>query len=298
MTRAPNRRGVAMLLALWTVLAAGSLAALGLAGAAESIGTSENRVELLRASWTAEGCANQLLAQLDRRLSDASQPGEAWDQLDRTALVAEGCTFRLEPSGLTIDINHITQPELSDALWKLGARADADSLADAIVDWRDADDEPLPSGAERAWYVEQGMEPPRNAPFMAREEIALVRGAGEQAAALEHLGVEAERVLIPRAPAAVIATVPGMPIEAVGYVVEAQRLARYPSLEVVARAMPTELRARFETALPQLRRLTTLAPDYWLLTVTATARWGLQATTERRIGRDGTRCATIRRRSW
>ncbi len=51
------------------------------------------------------------------------------------------------------------------------------SLAAAVVDWRDEDDEPLEGGAEALSYRE--LSPPyspRNAPFLVAEELLLVKG--------------------------------------------------------------------------------------------------------------------------
>jgi hypothetical protein len=51
-----------------------------------------------------------------------------------------------------------------------------DTLADALLDWRDADDLPRPFGAEADWYRAQKRAIPRNGPFAAVGELALVRG--------------------------------------------------------------------------------------------------------------------------
>lgn len=54
---------------------------------------------------------------------------------------------------------------------------DAADIADAIVDWRDEDDEPSESGAESSYYesLENGYMC-KNAPFEVLEELRLVRG--------------------------------------------------------------------------------------------------------------------------
>ncbi|MCB1052777.1 MAG: general secretion pathway protein GspK [Acidobacteria bacterium] len=56
-----------------------------------------------------------------------------------------------------------------------------DELCDAIIDWRDPDDETQLNGAERDYY--QSLNPPyepRNGPFMSVEELLLVRGITEE----------------------------------------------------------------------------------------------------------------------
>jgi len=54
---------------------------------------------------------------------------------------------------------------------------DATDIADAIVDWRDEDDEPSENGAESSYYeaLEDGY-PCKNAPFEVLEELRLVKG--------------------------------------------------------------------------------------------------------------------------
>ena len=54
---------------------------------------------------------------------------------------------------------------------------DAADIAAAIIDWRDADDDPVKNGAESYYYeaLEDGY-PCKNAPFEAVEELLLVKG--------------------------------------------------------------------------------------------------------------------------
>jgi type II secretory pathway component PulK len=74
-----------------------------------------------------------------------------------------------------------------DALSALLARVGLDPLlADAILDWTDADDDARPHGAERRWYAaERPAREPANRPLRSVGELLLVRGVA--AAALERL---------------------------------------------------------------------------------------------------------------
>ncbi|MFL5343111.1 MAG: hypothetical protein ACJ8F7_23515 [Gemmataceae bacterium] len=66
-----------------------------------------------------------------------------------------------------------------DVLMKLPNMTE--DIADAIVDWIDADDEPRASGAESSYY--QGLSPPyrcKNAPLDTLEELLMVRGVTAQ----------------------------------------------------------------------------------------------------------------------
>jgi type II secretory pathway component PulK len=49
-------------------------------------------------------------------------------------------------------------------------------LADAILDWLDADDRPRPFGAERSYYSGLGLPGPRNGRLASLDELLLVRG--------------------------------------------------------------------------------------------------------------------------
>jgi general secretion pathway protein K len=77
-----------------------------------------------------------------------------------------------------IDINLAPPEIMSAAFASTGVpTGDAISLAAAIQDWRDADDTPVPSGAESADYAALGLSyRPRNAPLETIGEIMQVRG--------------------------------------------------------------------------------------------------------------------------
>jgi general secretion pathway protein K len=79
----------------------------------------------------------------------------------------------IEDEARRLDVN-----TMGDALGPLLARLRLDPrIADAVLDWTDADDVARPSGAERAWY--RGERPPRapaNRPLGSVGELALVRG--------------------------------------------------------------------------------------------------------------------------
>jgi len=57
---------------------------------------------------------------------------------------------------------------------------DAKALADAIVDWRDADDDPLPFGAESRTYANRGLPSPGNRAFAHVTELRRVVGMTDE----------------------------------------------------------------------------------------------------------------------
>jgi general secretion pathway protein K len=63
------------------------------------------------------------------------------------------------------------------------SEVDAAALAEALMDWRDKDDEPKPKGAENSYY--QGLSRPydcKNAPMDSIDELLLVRGGTSKVA--------------------------------------------------------------------------------------------------------------------
>lgn len=78
------------------------------------------------------------------------------------------------------DLNLIPDTLLISLLERIGPDPDeAARLADAIIDWRDADDFRRVNGAEKEEYQEAGLDyGPRNRPFQTIQELRLVLGIG------------------------------------------------------------------------------------------------------------------------
>ncbi len=77
-----------------------------------------------------------------------------------------------------VNLNQATDAVLRNLLGAIGlAGAERDAVADAILDWRDADDHHRLSGAEKEYYLALP-EPyePRNGNFESVEELLLVKG--------------------------------------------------------------------------------------------------------------------------
>jgi len=114
---------------------------------------------------------------------------ETWEQLDSALedLPLETGSFRVEAEdeNAKLDLNTATEEMLTQLLGD-------PELVDAILDWRDEDDQPRPFGAESDYY--QSLDYPYNAkngPFSTVEELLLVCGVtpelfyGEEALAGE-----------------------------------------------------------------------------------------------------------------
>lgn len=80
--------------------------------------------------------------------------------------------------GERLNINRANETQLQTFFsFLLGDYSKATQLAQAIMDWRDADSIPRPSGAERDAYIKAGMLAlPTNSPFREIEELQHVMG--------------------------------------------------------------------------------------------------------------------------
>ncbi|HEX6807361.1 MAG TPA: hypothetical protein VF118_05195 [Gemmatimonadaceae bacterium] len=307
-------KGFVLLAVLWVMVGVGALG-LGLAlMARRAAGTAYNRRAATAAMWLAEDCASRAEAAIGEVLrprggdttSSADAERATWSRLDEAVASSSDlghapCSVGMRPTGTTIDINTADDSLLAHLFIALGnGSALADSLADAILDWRDADDVPRPSGAERNWYVAQGRGAPRNAPFADVRELRRVRGFEERVGLDSVLGVEPDRMVLDRASLAVIAALPGFTAEAVAHVAEHRaRGIPIPDLLSLGAELSPASRAALLADYPELVRLTTAEPDAWMLTARATV--GTPAVTyvlELRLVRAGNRAAVVRRRTW
>lgn len=78
-----------------------------------------------------------------------------------------------------VDLN-TAPPALLSAAIRAANIADAETIADRIVDWRDPDELVSLRGAERAEYARAGLPPPGNRAFRSTFELANILGLREQ----------------------------------------------------------------------------------------------------------------------
>jgi len=299
MTRA-GRHGFALLAVLWVIA---GLAVLGLAAnlaARNAIAGAHNRADLARARWRAEECAEQARAIVARAI-----PRLGWRHLDTEVRAASAsrssCRVALVSAGARLDVNTVDAAMLGALLARLGIPPlRRDSLVDALLDWRDADDVPRPSGAERSWYLAAGRIPPRNGPLPAIAELRRVRGFERLTGLDTLLDVAAARLDLDAAPLTDIAALPGFGAEAVEQVAELRaRGAAVGDLSSFAARLSPASRAELAARSPELAALTAAGPEAWLLLVRATVgQPPVTSTLELRLVRAGDRAAVVRRRSW
>ncbi len=301
------RRGFVLLAVLWVVVGLASLGlALSLVGR-DAIGAAQNRSSLTRAHWLAESCVSVVRAVATAELSDQDRADAAWRDLDE--IVANSpplqsstrCDVSVRPSGTTLNVNTADATQLRQLFLAVNRTPrNADSLADAILDWRDADDDARPNGAERVWYQQEKRFSPRNGAIADVRELARIRGLDQVAGVDSLLGVEPGRISLGRAPHAVLMALPGFTEELADRIAELRERRMLPAdLLTIAGALSPSARDSLNARYAEIVPLVTIAPDAWI--ITAKARDGVSpaiATVEVRLGRAGARTVVLSYRSW
>lgn len=189
MTTPERRRGVALLIVLW-LMAALTLLLYAFLG--------QMQVEYsLSGSYADEKKAEQLAwSAIDFACVSIDNNTQPWHGPNDTAWYHNPDRFyEVELGDGAFSLLHPATPDDGRLLWGMEDEASkininvatkevlmklprmTEEIADSIIDWRDADSNPGPSGAENSFY--QGLSPAyscKNAPFETVEELLYVRG--------------------------------------------------------------------------------------------------------------------------
>lgn len=257
MRAARGRRGVVLLAVLW-VLAVLALLAVEFAAAARTTraAAANTRAEA-RVRWGARAGLARARELLDRTIAgnfagyDLAARGDS--ALPMPSFDLDGVTVRVAAldARARIQLNRADAAVLSRLFDAAGlASSAADSLADAILDWRDGDAFRRPRGAEAAEYrAARRAVAPKDAPFEAVEELRAVYGMSpaRYAAIARYLTVAGDgRVSVNSAPVPVLLTVPG--IDEAGAAAIVRRRARAPVRGIfdLLLALPEPSRSRVQ----------------------------------------------------
>jgi len=211
-----GNRGVALLLVLWSLVLLGTLAlAFSWSMRTEAL-AARNGIDEARAYFQARTGVNRavmLLATLppDNVLAAAIAGGDGDPSYE----------VRVGSESGKVDVNLVSEEVLLEILKKGGLpEEEAESVRDAILDWRDDDDVARPRGAERAEYA-QMPEPvtPRNGKIRSVEELGCVKGVTKDfhEAFLSRVFTahgNSPQVNFLRAPEIVLRSLPGVSVEA------------------------------------------------------------------------------------
>ena len=184
-TRAWPQRGIALVLVLW-VIALLTVMALGLTTAQRTESAlTRNQLDGARFRAMAEAAINLTVLNLLSTPMDVAEPESVWvpDGVPRPlAFDGRQLTVTLFNEASRLDLNTATRDQLATLieLAQGDAGLDAnqrDALADAIIDWRDADDLTQLNGAEDGEYEAAGFPyGARDGPFESVEELREVLG--------------------------------------------------------------------------------------------------------------------------
>lgn len=303
-----GRGGFALVSVLWVIVGVTALALSATLAAREAVAAARNRADLAVAAWRAEGCLERARAAIGEALAGDAVAGRrtGWARMDRAVaesplLAGEECEVEARAAGTALDVNAADAESLVRLFLALRLSAPAaDSLADALLDWRDADDDPRPSGAEAAWYRGRGLRVPRNGPLADGREVLLVRGFESLPGIDTLLTAEPGRVSLGHAPPTVLASLPGVSAEAVARLVAARLHGAEPAdLAALGGGLSPDARAGMLQRFHELSGRATAEPDAWILRARGAAGDpAAVVVAEARLVRDGARAAVVRRRTW
>jgi general secretion pathway protein K len=250
-----------LLAVLWTLAAVTVLTGAAIAVARLGSATTRNRVLLARAAWAREACTEILQA---RYVQDASV--RRLDSVD----LGRGtwCSATLEDPSVKLNVNLADRPALVTVLHAVVRPAAAvDSLADALLDWRDPDTIPRPFGDESFGN--------RNGPLGDVWELRYVRGFTDSrvvdlAPFLTTRGTGA--INVNAAPREVLAALPGVTEETVRVLLAHRGTAALPNADVLARLLSPSARATLLASYPEFVRAAVFAPPLLVGVVTGGAR--------------------------
>jgi len=185
---AARRKGSALLIVLWVSVAAGALFFASTRGVVAEIRRQKASLDAVRAEAAARGGIEKARYLLSTLQPNPSTPDPLSSLDPKDSFVGsdlEGAYYFLLKQSKDEDlpalglVDQSARLNLNTATLKeIEALPDMTvDLAAAIVDFRDADDAPLPYGAESAFYL--GLPRPyraKNAPFENASELLLVKG--------------------------------------------------------------------------------------------------------------------------
>ena len=168
--------GFAMILVIWALVALSSLAAGFVLGTRHEIHLARDAVPEVERNAAIIGALNYAFLSLNlkdpqrRWLADGQLHEIPWH--DGISLRA-----RVRSEGGKIDINRAPRELIEGLIEGLLPDMPVKAMTDALIDWRDSDERPLPEGAEADRYAKAGYRyTPPNRPFQSVHELTQVMG--------------------------------------------------------------------------------------------------------------------------
>ena len=182
-----RRRGSVIVIVIWSVAIAAVIVGAAQVLAFRQAAMGRESIAKVEARWAARAGIEETLAVLEYH-TEQPDPTNSRQMFKDLEMVADGQVLsgdwqiRHVEDGVEIKGPQDEHAKLNinnvDRLTLLELEGMSMDVADAIVDWRDTDDNPGMMGAEYDFYVNRGLGyEPRNGPFRSLPEVELVAGA-------------------------------------------------------------------------------------------------------------------------
>lgn len=292
--RRRRRRGFALIAVLWVIAVLAVLAVEVQVSARLGRDAAYNLRGVTRARWAARAGLARALELLDRRVVanvagiDLAANGES--VLPSFEVDLDGTRVRVVTmdARARIHLNRAGDVELQRFLEALGlATAAADSLADALLDWRDGDGSRRPRGAEAEDYrAARSPSRPGNAPFDAVEELGAVRGmTGDRLRLVTRFAtvIGDGRVNVNSASIPVLRSLPGIGLAEAQAIARRRYRAPIRNVFELVESVPPDSRRRLQEGMGALLQRVSFAPRDLEVVVTARPEGGTAVATTRAI---------------
>ncbi len=169
-----NKKGLVIVAVLWTIVVLMILVAVLGRKSRLDMKVSMARIEAVRCKWACRAGAEKAVAILNEDETDNDSLLDLWSDSDEdfNDIPLENCLFnvRVIDEASKLNINYVTKDQLMGLPYML------EEIADAIIDWRDDNDNPSGLGVESGYYesLEFGYMA-RNGPFRTIRELLLVK---------------------------------------------------------------------------------------------------------------------------
>jgi DNA uptake protein ComE-like DNA-binding protein len=227
-----TRRGFALLAVLWTLVAVAAVSGVAIAAARIGSLVTRNRVLLTRAAWAREACAEILLARYAQ--------GQTHGGLDPVDLGRGAwCDAALEDPATMLNVNLADSAAFATVLRLVVRDGNLDSLTAAFLTRR------------------------RRGPLADIGELAEVRGFTPALVAQlsRFLTTRGQGVInVNTAPPEVLATLPGMTVEAVALMVARRSASPLMSVDALARWLSPQARTTLLGSYSEFVRAATFGP--------------------------------------
>jgi general secretion pathway protein K len=192
--RLAERRGVALMLVLWVVIVLSAIA-LGVVASSRAqtnlAGTLRSRAVARYAAESGVVAATMELTEMFRAAETDEERAQVFSRFEeRLASLGErqlgSARYQVAVLDLNsrVDLNRSSEVVLLGLFEQFVGVEEAEALVNALYDWTDEDDEPLPGGAEAREYVDAGSPfLPTNRPLLRLDELARIEGIGDSLAA-------------------------------------------------------------------------------------------------------------------